>query len=112
MIIFSYLPYKNWSSAGQIELVGDAPVRRVLASLGGWPVVEGEWKEEGWSLELTLGKLRGFYNSPVLVRMMVATDDKNSSVRIVQVVFVCLRVLLPDALLHGLDHHQHGCPQE
>ena len=70
---------------GQVENVGDHPLRAVLRGLGGWPVVSSQWDPSNWTLEATLGLLRGRYNAPVLVRMMVATDDKNSSVHIMQV---------------------------
>ena len=73
---------------GQVERVGDLPLKAVLRGLGGWPVVSSQWDQSNWTLEVALGQLRGRYNAPVLVRMMVATDDKNSSVHIMQVTAV------------------------
>ncbi len=73
--------------AGLIESIGDAPLVEVLSDLGGFPVTSSDWESQAhtWQLEPVLGQLRGFYNAPVLIRMMVDIDDKNSSVRIIQV---------------------------
>jgi hypothetical protein len=69
----------------EVERVGDEPLINVLSHLGGWPVVSPEFDHSNWSLEVVLGQLRGNYNAPVLFRVFVDIDDKNSSVRVIQV---------------------------
>jgi len=69
--------------------VGDRPLRDVVESLGGWPVLDADWApkhEANWSLERILGRLRGVHNTPLLVETFVAADDKNSSMNVIQVV--------------------------
>lgn len=99
--------------AGQIRLTGDQPLRAVLASLGGWPVLDPSWKapagghnastapgadagqqqqQSDYSVESLLGRLRGDLNQGVLVEQWVGPDDKNSSVNIIQV-YDCVIVL-------------------
>lgn len=68
-----------------MEKVGDAPLKDILAKIGGWPVVNESWNGSNWSLERSMGFIRGNFDAPELFMMMVATDDKNSSVRIIQV---------------------------
>ena len=48
--------------------------------------MHAQWSPTEWGLEELLGELRGIYNAPVIIGMTVATDDKNSSVRIIQVI--------------------------
>ena len=69
----------------QIEKVGDDPLVNLLLRVGGWPVVHAQWNRTAQSAETLLGSLRGSSMAPVVIGMMVATDDKNSSVRIIQV---------------------------
>jgi membrane metallo-endopeptidase-like protein 1 len=71
--------------AAQIRKLGDAPLRDVLASLGGWPVTQPNWQPPEFSVETLLGRLRGQYNEGVLIEQWVGPDDKNSSVNILQV---------------------------
>lgn len=71
--------------AAQIRKIGDAPLREVLSSLGGWPVTVPNWEPPQFSIEVLLGRLRGDYNEGVLVEQWVGPDDKNSSVNIIQV---------------------------
>ncbi len=63
------------------------PLRNVLAGLGNWPVVTPNWDHASWNIEDTVAKLRGLYNAPILIDSWVAQDDKNSSVRVLQVMF-------------------------
>lgn len=69
----------------EVERIGDVPVRQVLLSSGGWPVINNTWNRSTWQLEKFMGVLQGDYKLPSLLRMKVGTDDKNSSVRIMQV---------------------------
>lgn len=60
-------------------------MRKVLESLGGWPVTVKDWKVPNFSIEHLLGRLRGEYSEAVLVELYVGADDKNSSANILQV---------------------------
>lgn len=77
------------SPTGQIRETSDQPLRAVLQSLGGWPVLDPNWAETRTaaldSVESLLGRLRGELNQGVLVEQWVGPDDKNSSVNIIQV---------------------------
>lgn len=72
-----------WS--GQIEEIGDAPLEKVLDSLGGWPVTTTDWTAPGFSVETLIGRLRGELNQGILIDQWVGPDDKNSSVNVIQV---------------------------
>lgn len=69
----------------QIRKVGDQPLKDVIKLLGGWPVIETNWRPPNMSLELLMGTLRGEYSEPVLIELYVGADDKNSSMNILQV---------------------------
>ena len=69
----------------QIRKVGDQPLKDVVKLLGGWPVIETNWRPPNMSLELLMGTLRGEYSEPVLIELYVGADDKNSSMNILQV---------------------------
>lgn len=69
----------------QIRKIGDQPLRDILKTLGGWPVIEANWKPPNMSIEKLMGKLRGEYSEPVLIELFVGADDKNSSINILQV---------------------------
>ena len=71
--------------AGQIESVGDEPLRHILADLSFWPVVHTQFDDMSWVLEDIIGKLRGSYNAPIFIDSWVAADDKNSTTHILQV---------------------------
>lgn len=71
--------------AEQIRKIGDQPLREILKSLGGWPVIEPNWKPPNMSIEKLMGILRGEYSEPVLIELYVGADDKNSSINILQV---------------------------
>jgi neprilysin len=71
--------------AEQIRKIGDQPLRDILKALGGWPVIEPNWKPPKRSIENLMGTLRGEYSEPVLIELYVGADDKNSSINILQV---------------------------
>lgn len=71
----------------EIRKIGDLPLKDILKSLGGWPVVEKNWKPPNVSIEKIMGRLRGEYSEPVLIELYVGADDKNSSINILQVSF-------------------------
>lgn len=76
--------YFHFLFSEQIRKIGDQPLKDVIKSLGGWPVIEEHWEPPAFSIEYLFGKLRGEYSEPVLVELFVGADDKNSSVNILQ----------------------------
>lgn len=68
--------------SAQIRKIGDAPLKELLKYYGGWPVLEKNWKKPNHSLEQMMGKMHGELNEHFLVSVLVAPDDKNSSVNI------------------------------
>lgn len=78
--------YKSCTNISQIARIGDKPLRRVLASYGGWPVADKNWDPESFDLELVLGRMRKrFSNVPSIIDAWIAPDDKNSTVNIIQI---------------------------
>ena len=73
--------------AEAIEERGDAPLRRFLASIGGWPVVDATWSERDFDWLKLIATLRQ-YNNRVLINQWISSDDRNSSINIIQ---VCVR---------------------
>lgn len=72
--------------ADAVYEVGDKPLRDVVESLGGWPVLDDDWRSKhaaNWSVEAVLGQLRGVHNTPLLVETFVAADDKNSRLDVI-----------------------------
>ncbi|XP_076237007.1 neprilysin-1 [Calliopsis andreniformis] len=77
--------YKSCMDIPRIREIGDAPLKRMLEWLGGWPAVVGSsWTPPPYSVEVLLGRLRGEYNEGVLLEQWVGPDDKNSSANILQ----------------------------
>ncbi|XP_044734113.1 neprilysin-1-like [Chrysoperla carnea] len=76
--------YKSCMDIPQIRKLGDEPLRQVLSSLGGWPVITKNWTIPDFSWETLLGRLRREYNEGILIEEWVGPDDKNSSVNIIQ----------------------------
>ena len=71
----------------EIELIAEAPLAALLRQLHGWPVVESSWSQPRQypGLERLMGRVRDVYSSSTLLQLLVATDDKNSSRRVLQV---------------------------
>lgn len=76
---------KKFKNLAEIRKIGDLPLKEILKSLGGWPVIEKNWKPPNVSIEKIMGRLRGEYSEPVLIELYVGADDKNSSINILQV---------------------------
>ncbi|KAH8362537.1 hypothetical protein KR084_013065 [Drosophila pseudotakahashii] len=77
--------FKSCMDIPQIRKVGTGRLREVLRSLGGWPVIERDWKPPAdLSVERLMGQLRLNYSEPVMIELYVGADDKNSSVNILQ----------------------------
>nr|XP_018908298.1 PREDICTED: neprilysin-2-like [Bemisia tabaci] len=76
--------YKSCMNVTQIRKIGNAPVKRLLESLGGWPVTTSEWTPPPFAVEYLFGRLKAEFNEGVLVEQWVGPDDKNSSMNILQ----------------------------
>ncbi|XP_026480017.1 neprilysin-1-like [Ctenocephalides felis] len=76
--------YKSCVDIQQIRKIGDGPLRNVITSLGGWPVLDDNWQLPNFTLETLLGRLRSDYSEPILIELYVGADDKNSSAHIIQ----------------------------
>ena len=78
MILFTLL------STALIEARGDKPLRDIIDALGGWPILDDDWSEDGFDLIDLIARLR-LFNNRVLLNSWVSADDKNSEVNIIQV---------------------------
>ncbi|KAH8376294.1 neprilysin-2 [Drosophila serrata] len=77
--------FKSCMDIPQIRKIGIGRLKEVLRSLGGWPVIERDWRPpEDLSVERLMGQLRLNYSEPVMIELYVGADDKNSSVNILQ----------------------------
>lgn len=72
-------------SLAQIRYIGDLPIRELLKSIGGWPVIETNWRPPDYDIEVLLGRLKKEFNEGIIIEPWVGPDDKNSSVNILQV---------------------------
>ncbi|XP_013417582.1 endothelin-converting enzyme homolog isoform X2 [Lingula anatina] len=70
-----------------IEVAGATPLLKMIKDLGSWPLtsdpVSGNWSQSSWNFMDTLVKSHLEQGSPFF-SMAVSTDDKNSSLNIVQ----------------------------
>lgn len=97
--------YKSCIHIPEIRKFGDEPLRRVLKSLGGWPVVEGAaWQAPQYPVEVLLGRLRGEFNEGVFFEQWVGPDDKNSSMNILQL--DQLQLALPSRVYYLKEHSE------
>lgn len=69
----------------QIRRIGDIPIRDLLKSVGGWPVIDENWQPPDYGIEVLLGLLKREFNEGIIIEPWVGPDDKNSSVNILQV---------------------------
>ncbi|EDV44465.1 uncharacterized protein Dana_GF20372 [Drosophila ananassae] len=77
--------FKSCMDIPQIRKIGSGRLKQVLKSLGGWPVIERDWRPpQDLSVERLMGLLRLNYSEPVMIELYVGADDKNSSVNILQ----------------------------
>lgn len=93
-IIGDILPFQNVKSLYRacmnmplIESQGVTPVRNVIDSMGGWPVLETVWNGNNdwtWQRSVQLSRTFGFSVSNFM-SFSVSTDNKNSSRRIIRV---------------------------
>ena len=67
-----------------IEQRGDEPLKELLRSLGGWPVLDATWDVFSFDWVQLVIKLR-ILNNRVLINQWVSADDRNSSANIIHV---------------------------
>ncbi|CAL4073689.1 unnamed protein product [Meganyctiphanes norvegica] len=97
--------YASCRNSSQIEEVGEAPLVRMMDSLGGWPVTKENWTSPNFSVEALIGKLRGTYNQGILIDQWVGPDDKNSSVNVIQLDQMQLGLPSREYYLHPSHRH-------
>jgi len=61
----------------------EEPLLALLRSLGGWPVLEDSWDEDKFDLTNQLAQLK-LLNHVVLIMQWVSSDDRMSSVNVIQ----------------------------
>lgn len=76
--------FQSCMDTERIERLGLDPLKRILSSLGGWPVLEGAaWVDPEFKWYNTIYKFRDIgYSVDYLVDFSVTTDLKNSSFRV------------------------------
>lgn len=76
--------YKSCMDKDQIEALGLEPLKMILKTLGGWPVLEGtDWNNDKYVWYEQIYKFRQMgYSVDYFVDFSVTTDLKNSSWRI------------------------------
>ncbi|XP_023930213.1 neprilysin isoform X2 [Lingula anatina] len=94
--------YRSCMNESLIELRGAKPVFDFLETLGGWPVLTSNWSESSFDWIELVAKLR-LYNNKLLIDEWVSSDDKNSSVNIIQLDQVDLGMPSRDYFLKGRD---------
>lgn len=70
-----------------LEQSGLMPLKNLLTSLGGWPVLEGkDWSSVDWSWEKTVASFRQHgLTADYLLKVSVVNDLKNPSIRTLHV---------------------------
>ena len=79
---------KRSNILAQIEIIDDAPIKEVLNSLGGWPVITPDWDEKSSSvpkLETLVATLKRKFTLGVLLEEWIGPDDKHSGANVIQV---------------------------
>uniref|UniRef100_A0A1A9VUH3 Peptidase M13 N-terminal domain-containing protein n=1 Tax=Glossina austeni TaxID=7395 RepID=A0A1A9VUH3_GLOAU len=78
--------YRSCVNTGtvQIRKIAEDRLKKILKSLGGWPVIEDNWRLSSRTIEEILGILHRKYNVAVLLELHVGVDEKNSSTHILK----------------------------
>lgn len=77
--------YKGCLDQRSREVAGLTPLKRILAKIGGWPMIQSQWSGEGYSWESAFIYLRSRYGLNYILSMYVDVDSKNTSRRIIYV---------------------------
>lgn len=75
--------YKSCLNMNLIEERGDGPLKQLLRDIGGWPVLDATWDEAKFDWVSQAATLR-LLNNRVLINQWVSSDDKNSSINVIQ----------------------------
>ena len=66
--------------------MSDAPLRRVISELGGWPVADPTWDANNTlQLEHLIAVLKKNFTLGVIIEEWVGPDDRNSLGHVIQV---------------------------
>ena len=72
--------------SARIVEVSDAPLRRVIKQLGGWPVADPTWDPNNTlPLEQLIAVLKRNFTLGVIIEEWVGPDDRNSLGHVIQV---------------------------
>lgn len=78
--------YSACMNSEKIEELGLSAIKNVLKAIGGWPVLESDWNEAEWTWQKATIKCReNGYSTDYIVDVSVASDLKNSSIRVLDV---------------------------
>lgn len=75
--------FKSCMNYEILEKRGHQPLLDLLNLLGGWPILDPQWKDEGFNWIELMAKLR-LYNNDILISEWVGPDIKNSDEFVIQ----------------------------
>lgn len=75
--------FKSCMNYEILEKRGHQPLLDLLNMLGGWPILDPKWKDEGFNWIELMAKLR-LYNNDILISEWVGPDIKNSDEFVIQ----------------------------
>lgn len=78
--------YKSCTNESLIELRGGAPLLDMLPDVFEWPMAVDNWEASFgniWRLEDVIARLNEKYRTPLLIKLFVGTDDRDSNSRII-----------------------------
>ena len=91
--------------SAQIAEVSDTPLRRVIDTLGGWPVTDSAWDpDRAPELEVMLAVIKRNFTLGVLIEEWVGPDDRNSQNHIIQIGIVYLISVSSSYIVNCLDN--------
>lgn len=75
---------------------GLVPFKKMLKTLGGWPVLEGDkWENAEYTWKDVVYKIREMgYSVDYLIRFSIGIDSKNSTMRAIEVSSFILNTIL------------------
>ncbi|KAL5238849.1 hypothetical protein ACI65C_006259 [Semiaphis heraclei] len=80
------LLFKSCMDKEKIEMDGLVPFKKMLKTLGGWPVLEGDkWENAEYTWKDIVYKIREMgYSVDYLIRFSIGIDSKNSTMRAIE----------------------------